>query len=152
MPWSLSTPVNDLLLQVLRSWKKALPEGYTVNHLMDAIHDWHCDGYLRHEVWEHLKECVSLNVLDCNQDTMDERQIALGIDSSLHTEQDTVGDIKSELVPEHVRQKNPVLITVEKEKSQLRARPETVSSVETTAVKSKHFFNHCTYLFLATST
>ena len=122
-------------LQVLSTWKEKLSADYTVDDFMDQILDWYNEGYLEDKVWERLKKRVSPKVLDCNQDSVGDRQIALG-----EAEQDTAVDKILELIPVH--QDKPVLVTVGEEKSQLRTRPETViSTLETTDMRSKHCFN-----------
>ena len=121
-------------LQVLNTWKETLPADYTVDDFMDQILDWHDEGYLEDKVWERLKKRVSSKVLDCNQDTVGERQIVLG-----EAESDTEVDMISELIP--VRHDKPVVVTVDEEKLQLRTKPDTViSTLETTDTKSKHCF------------
>ena len=121
-------------LQILNTWKERLPADYTVDDFMDQILDWHDEGFLEDKVWERLKKRVSPKVLDCNQDTVGERQIVLG-----EAESDTEVDMISELIP--VRQDKPVVVTVDEEKLQLRTKPDTViSSLETTDTKSKHCF------------
>ena len=101
---------------------------------MTEIRVWHDEGYLDDKVWERLKKCVSSNVLDYNQGTVGEKQIALG-----KAEPDTAVDNVSELIPVH--QDKPVLVTVGEEKSQLRIKPEAViSALETTDTTSKDCF------------
>ena len=118
-------------MQVLNTWKETLPADYTVDDFMDQILDWHDEGYLEDKVWERLKKRVSPKVLDCNQDTVGERQIVLG-----EAESDTEVDMISELIP--VCQDKPV---VGEEKLELRTKPETeISTLETTDTKSKHYF------------
>ena len=52
------------MLQVLSSWKDALPDDYTVNDFIAEIQEWHDDDYLDDDAWNRLRKCVSPEVLE----------------------------------------------------------------------------------------
>ena len=51
-------------MKVLKSWKDALPDDYTVKDFITEIQEWDNEDYLDDKAWNRLKQCVSSKVLE----------------------------------------------------------------------------------------